>query len=248
MSASALSCPTAYGAPWTSTGPDPPVPYGRLSALQRCLLSRMSMRKSRCQEGGGALTAPLQSRAGKRGQGCQEWKPTLRRRGLRSAPSHAVTESLRVPYRRCVARGPGRCDHGSPGGGLCSKAFLKLLLTHAVGFHSLAAPLPYSLARPSQRSVHLADLRMAIRQLRRRQCPPYTGVEAGATVYLLFSSTAPGSYRWPPLHTRLARPSCCAEPVGAKRARPPPPPGMAAAPKPGMIAEIGGSPTVKNLA
>jgi hypothetical protein len=110
-------------------------------------------------------------------------------------------------------------------------------------------------ARPSQRSVHLADLRMAIRQLRRRQCPPYTGVEAGATVveagatvYLLFSSTAPGSYRWPPLHTRLARPSCCAEPVGAKRARPPPPPGMAAAPKPGMIAEIGGSPTVKNLA
>jgi hypothetical protein len=51
-----------------------------------------------------------------------------------------------------------------------------------------------------------------------------------------------------PLHTRLARPSCCAEPVGAKRARPPPPPGMAAAPKPGMIAEIGGSPTVKNLA
>jgi hypothetical protein len=103
-------------------------------------------------------------------------------------------------------------------------------------------------ARPSQRSVHLADLRMAIRQLRRRQCPPYTGVEAGATVYLLFSSTAPGSYRWPPLHTRLARPSCCAEPVGAKRARPPPPPGMAAAPKPGMIAEIGGSPAVKNLA
>jgi hypothetical protein len=45
-----------------------------------------------------------------------------------------------------------------------------------------------------------------------------------------------------------ARPSCCAEPVGAKRARPPPPPDMAAAPKPGMIAEIGGSPAVKNLA
>src|SRR5215218_8440415 len=33
-------------------------------------------------------------------------------------------------------------------------------------------------------------------QLRRPQGPPYTGVEAGATVYLLFSSTAPGSYRW----------------------------------------------------
>src|SRR5215217_527132 len=36
-------------------------------------------------------------------------------------------------------------------------------------------------------------------QLRRPQGPPYTGVEAGATVYLLFSSTAPGSYRWPRL-------------------------------------------------
>jgi hypothetical protein len=60
-------------------------------------------------------------------------------------------------------------------------------------------------ARPSQRSVHLADLRMAIRPLRRRQCPPYTGVEAGATVYLLFSSTAPGSYRWPRPYTPVWR-------------------------------------------
>jgi hypothetical protein len=52
-----------------------------------------------------------------------------------------------------------------------------------------------------------------------------------------------------PLPSLVARPSCCSqEDVGAKRARPPPPPGMATAPKPGMIAEIGGSPAVKNLA
>src|SRR3954449_6813982 len=36
----------------------------------------------------------------------------------------------------------------SPGGGPCSKAFLKLLLlAHAIGFHSLAAPLPPSTRR-----------------------------------------------------------------------------------------------------
>src|SRR5215207_7682635 len=45
-----------------------------------------------------------------------------------------------------------------------------------------------------------------------------------------------------------ARPTCCAEPVGAKRARPPPPPDMAAAPKPGMIADLRGSPAVTILA
>jgi hypothetical protein len=43
-----------------------------------------------------------------------------------------------------------------------------------------------------------------------------------------------------------SRPSCL--PVDAKRGRPPPPPDMAADPKPGMIAEIQGSPAVKNLA
>jgi hypothetical protein len=35
----------------------------------------------------------------------------------------------------------------TPGGGPCSKAFLKLLLAHAIGFHSLAAPLPPSTLR-----------------------------------------------------------------------------------------------------
>jgi hypothetical protein len=34
-------------------------------------------------------------------------------------------------------------------------------------------------------------------QMRRPQGPPYSSAEADATVYLLFSSTAPGSYRWP---------------------------------------------------
>jgi hypothetical protein len=35
------------------------------------------------------------------------------------------------------------------------------------------------------RNGHLADPRMAIRQMRRRRAPPYTSVEAGATLSLL---------------------------------------------------------------
>jgi hypothetical protein len=57
-------------------------------------------------------------------------------------------------------------------------------------------------------SGNLADPRVAIRQMRRPQGLPYNGIEACATVYLLFSSTAPGSYRWPRLLPHLvARPS-----------------------------------------
>jgi hypothetical protein len=58
-------------------------------------------------------------------------------------------------------------------------------------------------------SGNLADPRVAIRQMRRPQGLPYNGIEACATVYLLFSSTAPGSYRWPrqTLASHPARPS-----------------------------------------
>jgi hypothetical protein len=72
MSASALSCPTAYGAPWTSAGPAPPRPYGRLSALRRCRLLCASMHKSRCRAGGVVLTALSERGTGKGKQSCQQ--------------------------------------------------------------------------------------------------------------------------------------------------------------------------------
>jgi hypothetical protein len=136
MSASALSCPTAYGAPWTSAGPASPGPYGRLSALQRCLLLLMSMRESRCQEGEGMLTARPAKRLGKGKQGCQEsgsrvgvqsrstsgrqprWRCSAEPRIDRAGASFGVSRSSRVSqnmlfggcvWRRwCLQCPPGR--------------------------------------------------------------------------------------------------------------------------------------------
>jgi hypothetical protein len=57
--------------------------------------------------------------------------------------------------------------------------------------------------RPFLTFVARPSKEVAIWQLRQPQGPPYTGVEAGATSHLLFSRTAPGSYRWP---RRLSHP------------------------------------------
>jgi hypothetical protein len=58
---------------------------------------------------------------------------------------------------------------------------------------------------------------MAAWQMRRPQGPPYSSAEADATVYLLFSSTAPGSYRWPrPLPHLVARPSLWRAPTAPR--------------------------------